>query len=371
MTKTKRPPVMAGAVSALASEYGHDRGINEGSKALTRSGADDGDYLTVLHSFGPRLAKRVIQKADGPVSIEGYENAKTFRVRSVHVDGLEAIARWLHANDSNRRVAVIRASLRDGVVPDRARRTLHEQVNHDGTIEPPCFQPAARQWVAIDLDGIVLPEGVDPKRELVTHLVKLLPPSFAGADLILQMTGSAGFKPGIRARLWFWLDRPAPGRELRRWFHGRPVDLSTFNDVQLIYSASPLLVGVRDPYPKRILFLRGTKAAVDVPDLTPPPRRMLSRSSKPRNGNRYALTALAQACNAIAMAGEGARHARLNKEAFSLARFVCTGELSAIDMTSALVGAARRAGLTDPDDELLRFIRCGLKAGAHRIQGVS
>lgn len=308
MFETKRPPVMAGTVSALASEYGHDSGIEEGGKAQSGWGANDGDHLTVLHSFGPRLAKRVARNADGSIGIEGFENARTFSVRSVNVESLKKIARWLVGNAGNSRLAVIRASLRHDVAPDRVRRTLHEQVNPDGTIEPPCFEPIARRWVAIDLDGIILPEDIDPRHELVAYLLSLLPEPFCGADLILQMTGSAGFKPGVRARLWFWLDQSTSSAELQRWFTGRPVDLSTFRDVQLIYTANPTLVDVGDPYPKRIFFLRGSKPTVQVPDLAPPPRIMLPKNSLPRNGSRYALAALERACDMIARAGEGARH---------------------------------------------------------------
>lgn len=50
MFEMKLPLVMAGAVSALASEYGRDSGKKEGGNAQNRLGANDGGHLTVLHS---------------------------------------------------------------------------------------------------------------------------------------------------------------------------------------------------------------------------------------------------------------------------------------------------------------------------------
>lgn len=327
------------------------------------------DDMTVVHSFGPRLAKQIVRQADGSVSIEGFENARNFSVESLALDGLEALAGWLERYENDRRSAVIRAALRPGVNADRVRRTLHEQINPDGALESPCFRAKARRWVALDLDGIPVPEAVDPKRGLIGHLVGLLPTSFAGADLILQFTGSAGFKPGIRARLWFWLDRAVSGSELKRWFARRPVDPACFGDVQLIYIARPVLIGTREPHPKRIHFLKGAKRMVGVPDLKPPSRTMPPNILKPRRGSRYATAALVRACIGIGQASEGRRHATLNREAFCLAQFIAAGDLNVSDVISALVNAARHAGLTDSDSELLRFIRTGLQAGAHRAEG--
>ena len=329
------------------------------------------DWLTVLRSFGPRLAKRIAQLPNGSISIEGYKSAKTFHAFSIPIDSAEAIASWLEQNEGNRRLAVIRAVLRSGVAPDRVRRTLHDQVNPDGVIESPFFEAVPRRWLAIDLDGISLPADIEPKQELVAYLVCLLPPQFAGADLVLQMTASAGFKPGIRARLWFWLDHPTSSAGLNRWFAGCPVDLSTFRDVQLIYTARPILEGASDPYPRRVFFLPGVKRAVEVPDLPEPPRPPVKPLSLPAHSERYVAAAVERAAEGIARAGEGSRHGQLNREAFSLARFVQSRELDESYLIARLTTAARQAGLTDPEPEITRFIKTGLDAGIHRAGGTS
>jgi hypothetical protein len=68
----------------------------------------------------------------------------------------------------------------------------------------------------------------------------------------------------------------------------------------------------------------------------------------------------------VAAAAAGDRHASLNRAAFSLARFILSGELSATEVVSGLLWAARRAGLEDSDAELRRFLRYGLRAGTER-----
>ena len=220
------------------------------------------------------------------------------------------------------------------------RRLLHDR-EEDGVIVRKCFERARRRWVAIDLDSVTPPKGLDMASELVGFLVSLLPPQFSGADLVLQMTGSAGFKPGIRARLWFWLDRPTSSAELKRWFKGRPVDASVFGDVQLIYIARPVLEGVDDPFPRRVFFLPGLKRAIEVPDLPEPPRPVVDPARVREHTSQYVEAALKRAKSAIASAAEGSRHETLNKEAFSLSRFVREGKLGEAELIASLSDAAR------------------------------
>jgi hypothetical protein len=105
-----------------------------------------------------------------------------------------------------------------------------------------------------------------------------------------------------------------------------------------------------------------------VPELPePPPCRVVPIQPRaPAAGSRYARAALRCECYAVAGAGTGDRHASLNRAAFSLARFIVSGELGAVEVVSGLLWAARRAGLEDSDGELRRFLRYGLRAGAER-----
>ncbi len=81
--------------------------------------------------------------------------------------------------------------------------------------------------------------------------------------------------------------------------------------------------------------------------LTPPPKL---RPAVPRTdfkgGSTYANAALRHAIQAVACAGEGTRNETLNREAFSLARFISTGDLPVQVIAKALATAALAAGLT-------------------------
>jgi hypothetical protein len=70
------------------------------------------------------------------------------------------------------------------------------------------------------------------------------------AACVCQLTGSAGIKPGIRARLVFWLDRPISLAQAKQWAARQPIecDLSIYTPSQPIYTAAPVFVdGREDP----------------------------------------------------------------------------------------------------------------------------
>jgi hypothetical protein len=62
----------------------------------------------------------------------------------------------------------------------------------------------------------------------------------------------------------------------------------------------------------------------------------------------------------LAHTGEGNRNNRLNEAAFSLARFVATGEADPGKLADLLAIAARHAGL--PEDEIEKTIRSAFHA---------
>ena len=126
--------------------------------------------------------------------------------------------------------------------------------------------------------------------------------------------------------------------------------------------------GCGDPLPRRLWLVPGERDAVPVPELPepPPPAAGAARGQRRARGSAYARAALARECEAVAGAPAGERHASLNRAAFSLARFIASGELPAAEVVAGLLWAARRAGLEDGDAELRRFLRYGLRAGAER-----
>jgi hypothetical protein len=79
------------------------------------------------------------------------------------------------------------------------------------------------------------------------------------------------------------------------------------------------------------------------------------------NGRQYALGALRHAVERVAAAGEGARNDTLNRETFSLARFIAEGALAPREVAAALAVAAHRGGL--PAREVEKTLASALRAG--------
>src|SRR5207237_9083001 len=92
------------------------------------------------------------------------------------------------------------------------------------------------------------------------YLLSLLPTEFNDCEAIWQLTSSAGIKPGIRMRLWFWLTEPRTIAEMKLWLDPvlafpskrddpkRIVDYATFTPSQPIYAAAPVIAnGAEDP----------------------------------------------------------------------------------------------------------------------------
>lgn len=324
------------------------------------------DLVTVLTTRRV-LATKALGLVDSvPTVVESYGNAKRCRVERVPVQTLDEMLalrqRLLMASCS----FIIRGEPLPDTDLGSCRRLLYADRE---TGDPATFRPAAPRWLDVDFDSVPAPADLDFRHEptgTARHLASLIPTGFAGTSCIILATPSAGVKPGIRARLTFMLDRPTSDAECIRWLRGSPVDLSLYRPVQAHYTAAPVLRGVADPMPWRLQLAPGERDRVQVPDLPEPVRIVPPLRVTGRSGSGYARAALVSECEAVTRAGVGDRHGSLNRAAFKLARFVRTGELGAGEVASNLMWAARAAGIDDPDEELRRFLRCGLRAGAER-----
>jgi hypothetical protein len=123
-----------------------------------------------------------------------------------------------------------------------------------------------RQWAGFDWDSVPLPAGVDPllNPEAIPPIIfKRLPPPFRVADCVVQISASAGVKPGARARTWHLTDRPLTGTDLKLWC--RPaierglLDPVTLVETQPHYLAVTV-IGGHDPCPERFTLFRHTGA---------------------------------------------------------------------------------------------------------------
>jgi hypothetical protein len=97
-------------------------------------------------------------------------------------------------------------------------------------------------------------------------------------------------------------------------------------------------------------------------DAIKPPQTIVQAAQEPGagKGGAYFEAALRRAVEAMVRAGNGSRNATLNREAFSLARFIKDGSLSANDVVYALVRAAQIAGL--PEREIAATIKSAFRA---------
>ena len=184
-----------------------------------------------------------------------------------------------------------RCIIRGRPLPDinrkRCRRLLYPLIDDDGQEIDPTFEAVSRHWLAFDFDdlgapnwnaddlvhrraaigrdqaghhvrtawpddpaelveldlaGDADPAPVDPVKDWplgVRAAVWTLPPEFGDASAWWQMTSSAGIKPGIRLRLWYWLDHAIDDQACKRWLADAPVDRSLFSAVQVHYVAAP------------------------------------------------------------------------------------------------------------------------------------
>jgi hypothetical protein len=242
------------------------------------------------------------------------------------------------------------------------RRLLHPD---PATGELPTLAEAARAWLALDVDGVPLPEGTDAcdLAACAAVVVRLLPEAFHGVACIVQATASHGIKPGARLRLWYWCDRAITGAECKRWLKGAPVDLSIFGGVQLIYTAAPIFEGHPDPIPHRLAMLPGAPVVVapTAAALAPQERRRLAwdggagtwqegtGGGAGGRGGRFLIMAMARVANRIMEAPDGDRHATAVSQACALARLEDGGGVSAEDLRDLIAAAIVWAGKTQDE----------------------
>ena len=316
------------------------------------------DSLTVLRSPHLRMAKRL--RSDG--GSDGYDRAKTLDAYTMSVSGLDDLLALLRRLVPEPSCCVIRGQLLAGAAAKSIRRLLHMDRE---TGELPTFTDVPRRWLALDLDGIPMPDGVDAADLAACGCaaVDLLPEPFRGAACIVQASASHGVKPGMRLRIWVWLSRPTWGHEAKRWLKSSPCDPSVFGAVQPIYTAAPMLApGVPDPVPTRLLALPGRPAvSVPSPELLAAPSPPSPSAATIREGiaHRYVRAALERAATNIASAREGNRHPLIVAETCRLARFVAPGWLSSSDLAGVVRAAAKQAG-KDDEGELDAAIAYGL-----------
>jgi hypothetical protein len=289
--------------------------------------AEIADAVTVLRSRGGRLTKLV--RPDG--EIEGYDAALRFDLFSMPVGGLADLHGLLRRLLDRQDCAVVRGDIADATRTLAVRRLIHRD---SGTGDEPTLIETPRRWLALDLDSVPRPEAVAAADLAACGAVAVreLPAEFRSASKIVQATATHGIKPGLRLRLWFWLDRPITGNEAKYWLRDAPVDSSVFGAAQIIYSAAPQFApSAVDPIQQRLVWMPSVFPVVTVPPASDFAVQKTAPISRVIVADAHALAGLARK---VARASEGQR----NKIAFWAA---CrAGEMAASGLIGKRTAAA-------------------------------
>ena len=246
------------------------------------------DSLTVLTTKGPLATKRITAVQGGSPKIENYGKAQRFSFDEWPVSSFDEMAAALEALLERQQSFVVRGKPIDGIDRRDAPRRLRPRGD-----QPATLLPQARRWLALDMDSVPCPAGIDPIWEpdrVVEYVVELLPEEFHGCSVFWAFTSGHRFKPGIRIRLWFWLDRSLEDWEIKAWLAApiaeQLIDGALYSPAQPIYVAQPVFVGMNDPLPYRYGTWRGHSDAVTPPVIEKSQRGAHSPSGTNRGDDR-------------------------------------------------------------------------------------
>lgn len=216
------------------------------------------DSIVVLSHPSGLLTKRWYLDERGKHKQDDFGYCKTFQAKVVDVDNFNELCELLDVLKDEPRRCVIRGE----PIPGRDLQAIFRRKKAKGD-EPASFREKARQWVMLDVD-LHDPElktsygTAEDCKEVVNLAVSKLPLECRIAGCWWQLSSSAGFKPGIRCHIWYWLDRPMGEAELTRWGEyaneqaGKiVVDVAVFRTVQPNYTANPVFDNVVDPVIQR------------------------------------------------------------------------------------------------------------------------
>lgn len=212
------------------------------------------ENITILHCHDGYAAK--IFHADGRTV--PYRAGKYFRCEQRACSSIHDLHSILLTLQDMQRAFIIRGEPIDGgeLLHAIMRRTKGN------------FRDVPRHWIMLDIDGVLLPPGMDAlSPEALAYVITLLPSVFHNVTFIAQWSNSAGLKPGvIKVHLWFWLNEPLGSAELRTWAKslGGLIDPAVFNVVQPHYTARPIFHGIEDPAPVRTLLVKQAKDTVSL-----------------------------------------------------------------------------------------------------------
>jgi hypothetical protein len=73
------------------------------------------------------------------------------------------------------------------------------------------FSSISHHWCMIDIDSLPWNGDLQDQKAMLEYASSQLPPEFQQADFWYHFSSGMGIKAGIRAHLWYWLNRPSLG----------------------------------------------------------------------------------------------------------------------------------------------------------------
>lgn len=206
--------------------------------------------LTFLQADKP-LTKKYTKRPDGGYDSESYP--MLFRVTS-HVENVHGIEEFAEALKKH---AELGHCLHTGSL-DRPLVNESRKGHHD--------KDEMRSWIVLDLDGLSF-NGVE-------ELLAEMPPAFGQTSYIVQESPSSGIKPGLRAHVFFLLEREEQMKDIKTWLMhinlvteklrdeitltakdfalSYPLDRIANDNGRVVYITAPECVGFQDPVVDRI-----------------------------------------------------------------------------------------------------------------------
>lgn len=205
-------------------------------------------------------------REDGTVQSEQYPLITVWNVDTFPAGNPDELYESIREISRRRNAIAIHGALRNDADP-RATDTGVYRTYKKRAKRKPDFRDFARRWVAVDIDDLVAPKGMQAHSpsKLAEWARGQLPERFRSVGCTYQYTSSYRVdKPAhhLRVRLWFLVDTPIKSLEWRVFWkrQGLPwVDTALYNPVQPIYTAPPTFVDVRAPMrlSERIGYLPG------------------------------------------------------------------------------------------------------------------
>lgn len=252
------------------------------------------EKITILKAPKGKLTKKFTMKpgASAPEKT-AYDDVVYFIRKSAKVDGIKSLFDLLSKLSDRHDACVIRGALRPEEVVKKSEQARLERVaagkerdedkhalfkkGKTDMLFRRCkavFEDTAQSWVAFDVDGYdaVFDDPADIVQGVKEYIEEILGGPFQGIDHVIQLTSSAGLKPGLRCRVWFWLDQPVFSGHWYAWCKGKDdIDAAVFRPVQVHYTASPIFEGMDDPIGQRTVFVEGGLGdCVPMDELTMP-----------------------------------------------------------------------------------------------------